>query len=329
MDQGIPGPNPPQDQRLAIGLGAGFLLLVAAWALRWWVLEANPGLGAAAFIPAVATATLLGGMRAGLTLALLSGLAAVSGPDLAWPPASHRVIGALGGWLVLSGLALLIQYLVRAVEAQRAARAELARQAEQRRLMFHELQHRVANNLQFVSGLLALEASRARDPAAAQAALQDARRRLADMASLHRRLHDPDAGDHDLPALLREVCEAAIGNSGATGVSCSISVAATLREPAQLLAVTLIVAEAATNACKHAFGQGRGGRLAVLLADEGEEHVLAIRDDGPGFPPGAAAHRSLGTAVLQSLASQLHGRLSLLSDGGAVVRVAFPRSSPQ
>lgn len=58
--------------------------------------------------------------------------------------------------------------------------------------MFQELQHRVANNMQFVSAMLRLYAKRAGDdPDAMLTALDDARVRLDIMSRIHRHLYDP------------------------------------------------------------------------------------------------------------------------------------------
>jgi hypothetical protein len=88
----------------------------------------------------------------------------------------------------------------------------------------------------------------------------------------------------------------------------------------------MIVAEAVTNALKHAFNDREGGNLAISVRVDGRAYDLSISDDGPGFPPGrlTAQRSSLGLGILESLVQQLDGKLLFEPGPGATVRVIFP-----
>jgi two-component sensor histidine kinase len=109
-------------------------------------------------------------------------------------------------------------------------------------------------------------------------------------------------------------------------VRLTVTAAPVVLDVERLMSLSMIVAEAVTNALKYAF-QGRpDGKIAINLDVEGRACTLTISDDGPGFPPpGAkASRRSLGRSIIESLVSQLRGRLALDSGPGATIRVVFP-----
>jgi two-component sensor histidine kinase len=73
-------------------------------------------------------------------------------------------------------------------------RHRLSQERDQSAVLFKELQHRVANNLQFISSLFQWQRRTAvSDPANSAKALDIARDRLELMARIHRRLYDPES----------------------------------------------------------------------------------------------------------------------------------------
>ena len=53
----------------------------------------------------------------------------------------------------------------------------------------------------------------------------------------------------------------------------------------EMIAITLLVSEAAMNAVKHVFRPEKGSRFEVMLSECGPGKLeLLIRDDGPGIP---------------------------------------------
>jgi two-component sensor histidine kinase len=92
----------------------------------------------------------------------------------------------------------------------------------------------------------------------------------------------------------------------------------------QATALSLVINELVSNAVKH----GREDILVKLSQREGRA-VIAVEDDGPGFPPGFDADRAANTGMeLVNRLSRwdLHGdiRYANLPGGGAIVCVEFP-----
>ena len=95
----------------------------------------------------------------------------------------------------------------------------------------------------------------------------------------------------------------------------------------------LIVGEAVTNALRHAFPEGREGRVRVeLRADSGGTMRLLVEDDGIGMPAERRAG-SLGLRLIEMFAKQVKGRAGMEAgrDGqGTIVEVTFrdPNATP-
>ena len=91
-----------------------------------------------------------------------------------------------------------------------------------------------------------------------------------------------------------------------------------------------LVNEFAANSLKHAFPEGRPGRIAVRLAREGARLRLEVCDDGIGLPAplpevdGAARRRGLGFQIMEAAAAQAGGEFELVpSARGLAVAVHF------
>lgn len=305
-------------------------LLFALW-LRFEIGDALVGYPFITFFPVIVLTTFLGGTVPGALCAVFSGLAAwyffigsAGSLTLEWPGGYI----AMGFYFALVSLDIyLIHVMVRALERAQAARAQADALVERQRTMFTELQHRVANNMQFVSSLLSLQKRRvAADPASAPQALDDAVDRLRVMARVHRRLHDPAAAKVGFGQHLREICMDILDATGARNVVCLVEADASDLPVETLITLSLITTEVITNSLKHAWPDGGPGTIRISLErPEPGRVALSVSDDGRGvaadYDP--AKSESLGLRIIRSLAQQLGGELSVAAGGGTTTRVVF------
>jgi len=299
--------------------GAALLTFAAALLLRYAVNGVlPPGFPYLTFFPAVILTTFMAGRGPGAVTAVLSGVAAwyffIPPYDSFALDGSVALALAFYAVVVVVDIALIhgMQVTLARLQEERGRTATLL---EAQVTMFHELQHRVANNMQFVSAVLDLQRrSVGRSPEGAVAALEEAGRRLDTMARVHRRLHDPRSGD-DFGRHVEGLCQDMLAAAGVPGVCCRVTVGAAPRSPERLLALAMLIVEALTNSLKHAFAGRDGGTVTVDLRElpdqPGQLHLL-VMDDGIGLPEGFDMQQlpSLGWKIIQSLAAQLSGRLS-------------------
>jgi two-component sensor histidine kinase len=192
--------------------------------------------------------------------------------------------------------------------------------------LFRELQHRVANNLQFAAALLHAEKRTLDGDSAGAHAIEAARSRIELMSRVHRRLHDPAAVDLPLDSYLGDFGRDLIAASALPHIHLQVDVAHVRLDIDSLISVSLIVAELVTNSLKHAFHQRTEGCIAIRLSVVKNICTLSVSDDGCGISaaPADPNRTGLGQAILQSLASQVHGSISFESGQGTTARLIFP-----
>jgi two-component sensor histidine kinase len=296
------------------------LFLAIATAVRFALRPILVGEPFITFVPAIIGAAVLCGPAQAATILIASAVIAWIAfmPSLwtgAWPPAEKPFAAAL--YLSVSMFVIvLVTALLDAVRANH----RLVRQQE---TLFRELQHRVANSLQFIASMLVLARQQAAQGEDAVAVLDDAAARIDATGKLHRRMHDTTQYQLGLEPLLRDILADLFAD---VSVTIHIDTGGVKLPLSQMTPVVLLVTEAATNALKHVFRRGLGRRFSVTLAPAGEMLDLSIRDDGPGLGAEAAAatrHSGLGMQIMDSLAQQLGGPLELAEQGGLVVQVRF------
>jgi two-component sensor histidine kinase len=309
-------------------------LLAAALFLGLLVIRLQVGPLAASpfliFLPGVVLATFLGGWKPGTAVMIAGG---VSGWYLLvrtredWGPLAGDAAGLVAYGAGAALVIILIEALARTAVQMEAERARATLALEQQRTMFHELQHRVANNMQFVSSLLTLQARRIESPADARAALTEATRRLETLSRIHRRLYDPTNSRRDFGQLVEEICRDLLDATGARNAVCRVEVAPVERIGMdRLTSLSLIITELLTNAVKHAFADGREGTIVVsLLPVEPGRYALEVRDNGVGLPKelDPAQGDTLGMRIVRSLAEKLEGTMTVSGDNGTVTRIEF------
>lgn len=206
-------------------------------------------------------------------------------------------------------------------EAEAATRTAL----REKEVLLRELQHRVKNNLQVISGLLALQARRAPEPAS-RGALEDARSRVHSIALLYELLHRSNAsGVVVLGDYLREVVRSALHACGREDVAWEVAADGAALPLDATVPCGLIVNELVTNTAKHGFRDREHGRLRVTVGGAAGEVRIAVEDDGVGLPAGGAPPgRALGFELVRALVGQLDGRLEIGAGPGARIAIAFP-----
>jgi two-component sensor histidine kinase len=169
-----------------------------------------------------------------------------------------------------------------------------------------EANHRIANNLQLLSVLVASEARLVSD-VAGRAALDRTQARLAAIMGIHRQLYAaPDADRVDLGEYLRALCD---DLSRSLPAHRPLFVATDRAEARGEMAAALgvLVAELVLNACKHAYPGDAPGGIMVSLATVGDgEARLTVEDRGCGRSA-LASDGGLGSRLIDTTVRRLRG----------------------
>jgi two-component sensor histidine kinase len=208
------------------------------------------------------------------------------------------------------------------------AEEQLQASLQEKEALLKEVHHRVKNNLQLISSLLSLQAARIAEPAVAEL-FAESRNRVRSMALVHENLYR--AGNFARISMATHVQNLCAHLTRAYGmnrrrVELAIRIGDVQLDLDRAVPCGLIVNELVSNALKHAFPDGRAGRLCVELQPFGDkQHVLVVGDNGVGLPPDLDYRRadSLGLQLVDDLTQQLHGNIMVNRDGGTTFTITF------
>ena len=222
---------------------------------------------------------------------------------------------------------------VAASEAQAIADLEeknrgLIRALEAERVLKMEIDHRVKNSLQLVGSLLQMQVGRTANEEA-KSALMAAHSRVRAISSIHGALNRANAMDRvrlsaHAAHLIDELREQAPDN-----VEIVLDADDVELPTDRASSFAILMNEFVTNSLKHAFADGRPGRVTLTAHERDGMVDVRFADDGVGS---SAGHRAdgLGTRLMQALASQLGATLETgSSEDGTFMSFAFEARPPR
>ena len=196
-----------------------------------------------------------------------------------------------------------------------------------REWLLKEIHHRVKNNLQIVTSLLSSQAVYINNEAA-QAAIQDSKRRVYAMSLIHQKLYQSNnIATIAMPGYVNELVmhvQTSLGTGNRIIVQQNIS--PLNLDVTQAIPLGLIINECVVNSIKYAFPDGKSGMISISLqADDTDHLLLTIADNGIGLPQGfdITEQNSLGMELVRGLAKQLKGRLNIENGSGLHIVIRF------
>ena len=202
----------------------------------------------------------------------------------------------------------------------------------EKELLLRELHHRVKNNLQVVSSLLNLQASRI-ESKEVKSLFNTARNRITAMSLLQEQLYrSQDFSGVKLKEYLQTLMSFLFRSylKGEHGVVLQLDVSETTVTLEEAMPLGLILNEVVSNSLVHALKGRSEGRIAVRIEECGEELRMEVEDDGVGLDPSfdKNASEGLGLQLVSSLAGQLLGSFEFLNPGsgpGTLFTLSYPR----
>ena len=205
------------------------------------------------------------------------------------------------------------------VTDRRAAECEITELLRQKEMLLQEIQHRVANSLQIIAGILLLKAQTVQSEET-RLHLKDAHQRIMSVAAVQQQLLASSHGEPiEIGPYLSRLCEtlAASMTDESRPISLKVQVEGGTASSAEVGSIGLIVTELVINAFKHAFVDDRAAGLIVVAYKAAETSWrLAVSDNGIGTPEGHLdldkTTSGLGMIIVAALAKQLDARVEVV-----------------
>ena len=223
--------------------------------------------------------------------------------------------------------------IVRDITERKEDEERIRASLTEKEILLREVHHRVKNNLQIVSGLLNLQSNNIIDPEI-RAVYRESQSRIMTMALVHEKLYQSaDMSRVHFDHYIRTLCKNLMVSYGVRDGRIKLEIDSSVAEMVMDTAIPcgLIINELVTNALKHAFPDGRRGRVNLSFRQipgsqerEGTgAYKLVVKDNGVGLPQDLdiGNTKSLGLKLVGALVDQLAGTLEADSEEGACFKL--------
>jgi PAS domain S-box-containing protein len=215
----------------------------------------------------------------------------------------------------------------RDITRQKELEKLLKRSAEEKELMLRELQHRIKNNLNVLSGLLSI-ASESLTDEKSQSVFSDALSRIKTMSTIYQHLYkSPEFDSINLKVYLHELSETLFNtyNIDKEKVKLVSKLVDIRLDAKRTESLGLILNELISNSLKYAFKDKHEGIVELQLEKSDGKIKLIIRDNGNGLPDDFCIENtdSLGMKLVKLLTMQINGTLNIENRNGVFVEISF------
>ncbi len=207
------------------------------------------------------------------------------------------------------------------------AKNDLKKTIKEKNVLLSEVHHRVKNNMQIISSLLNLQTHYVSDDKTISI-LKESQDRVKAMAILYEKLYLSD----DLTEInFEEYIQGLIKglfythNVEEGQISTTIEIENIFLNIETSIPCGLIISELVSNSLKHAFSNGRKGKISLSLQSVGDKFELIVSDNGIGFPEDLDFRNtdSLGLQLVNNLVNQIDGEISLEKSHGTQFKILF------
>jgi two-component sensor histidine kinase len=229
------------------------------------------------------------------------------------------------------GKIILLEGTIEDITERKRAEEKIRASLLEKETMLREIHHRVKNNLQVISSLLGLQSGYVQDEQSRKI-FQESMGRVSTMAKIHTMLYQSaDMSRVDFGGFIRDLASRLQQSSGTAGspVGVNVNVSDVSLTIETSIPCGLILNELVSNSLKHAFPEGRGGEVNISMTKVEDRFVLAVQDNGIGFPAAVDFQntKSLGLELVNLLVGQINGSIELHVEGGTTFTITFPAVS--
>jgi len=215
----------------------------------------------------------------------------------------------------------------------KTTQVSLAARNAENELLLKEIHHRVKNNLEVVSSLLALQSAQIDDPSV-QSAMLASQNRVHSMGIIHQKLYQ---GENLAAIEMRDyfinLSENILDSFNAEGhIKVECDMPKLVLDVDTAVSIGLITNELLTNSLKYAFHEKEKGAIKISLTEQDTTantegvYLLKISDDGIGKPVNEKAKGTgFGTQLVNLLTKQLDGKLTYEINNGTIVTLIFKK----
>ena len=225
---------------------------------------------------------------------------------------------------------LLYQKAQEEIKERQKAEAELLKSLKDKELLLREIHHRVKNNLAVVSSLLYLQSKKTQNPEVLDALLES-QQRIKSMVLVHERLYrSKDFSSIKYSEYIEALTKTLFNSYGYDNirVALEMDIKDIYLDTDSATNVGLIINELISNSIKHAFPDGKEGKISISFdVDDKGLYTLLVKDNGVGLPPDFDYEGSdtLGIKLVSTLVEQIEGTMEVDKTCGTSFKIKFKK----
>jgi len=192
----------------------------------------------------------------------------------------------------------------------------------EKEILLKEVHHRVKNNLQVISGLIQLNASKIKIPEIKEM-LIESERYIESMSMVHQMLYQNEnlhiiSMEQYIDQLCSKILESA-------QIQYTLDINQIDLKPDYAIPIGLMITEMITNSIKHAFVNKSGNIHISLIELKKENYLFSYHDDGKGLPNilESRGEKTLGLKLISMLAEEMNGKMTIENKNGFYLQIVF------
>lgn len=227
--------------------------------------------------------------------------------------------------LIVTGfLFLFLVFLYRVYQINKKKNALLQKQNKEKEFLLKEIHHRVKNNLEIVSSLLALQSAQLLDTGVVDV-MQEIQNRVQSMSIIHQKLYQGDnLASIEMKAYLQNLGTHVLDSYGMEDqVMIRYEMDKLEIDVDTAIPLGLIINELLTNALKYAFPNNqRGEMILAIIQPTAKKLHLEVSDNGIGQQENRETMGTgFGMQLVDLLCRQLQGKMHSATNNGT--RISF------
>jgi len=218
--------------------------------------------------------------------------------------------------------------VVKDITELKQAEERIKASLKEKDVLLKEIHHRVKNNMQIISSILRLQSRKIKDEEILEI-FKQSQYRIKSMALIHEGLYQSeDFARIDFSNYIARLTNhlfSAYG-AGVRDIDFKMEVRDVYLDINRAIPCGLIISELVSNSMKHAFPNGRKGKIDIKMHPDGKgKYILIVRDTGIEFPDGLDFHKTetLGMQIVTDLVEQLDGTIELRRNKGTKFKIVF------
>jgi two-component sensor histidine kinase len=227
----------------------------------------------------------------------------------------------------ISGIYKGMVGVTRDIQDRKTKELAIMEGTKQKENLLKEIHHRVKNNFAILVSLINMQMAQTKNTELLQS-LTNLQLRIRTMALVHEMLYrSSDFEKISFPGYLRSLASVIAGTYNRRDVALIVEADEVVMDIEASIPLGLMINEILSNAYKHAFPDGRPGKILIRYCTDRVSgmNTLLLEDDGIGLRDGVNIdqYKSMGLQVVQILCNQIEGTLAVANTPGASFTITF------